>query len=108
MQAINTKPKLRVVLKGYNGHSLSHVCDELIQTVKSDSNIMVKGPVPLPTRRCIYCVLRSPHVNKDAREHFEIRTHKRLIDIYEPTTGTLKSLKGFSFPAGIDITIRTL
>jgi len=63
------------------------------------------GPVPMPTRRKIYCVLRSPHVNKDAREHFEIRIHKRIIDIYEPSSQTIDSLMKLDLPSGIDISV---
>ena len=66
----------------------------------------VVGPVPLPTERNIYCVIRSPFVNKDSREHFEIRTHKRLIDIKKPTPKTVDSLMRLDLPAGIDIEIK--
>lgn len=64
------------------------------------------GPVPLPTERNLYTVIRSPHVNKDSREQFEMRTHKRLIDILDPTSGTVDSLMRLDLPAGVDIDIK--
>jgi small subunit ribosomal protein S10 len=66
----------------------------------------VSGPIPLPTERNLYCVIRSPHVNKDSREHFEMRTHKRLIDILDPTPKTVDSLMRLDLPAGVDIEIK--
>ena len=66
----------------------------------------VAGPIPLPTKRRIYCVLRSPHVDKKSREHFEIRTHKRIIDIYEPTQQTTEELSRLDLPAGVDIEVK--
>jgi small subunit ribosomal protein S10 len=66
----------------------------------------VVGPIPLPTRKNIYCVLRSPHVDKKSREHFEIRTHKRLIDILEPTPKTVDALMRLDLPAGVDIEVK--
>ena len=71
---------------------LDDSCQRILETVRSTGTEVV-GPIPLPTRRRIYCVLRSPHVNKDAREHFEIRTHKRIIDVYRPTETTLENLR---------------
>jgi small subunit ribosomal protein S10 len=64
------------------------------------------GPVPMPTKRKIYCVLRSPHVDKDSREHFEVRIHKRIIDVYEPTSKTIDSLMKLDLPSGIDIDVK--
>jgi small subunit ribosomal protein S10 len=66
----------------------------------------VSGPIPLPTERSLYCVIRSPHVNKDSREQFEMKTHKRLIDILEPTPKTVDSLMRLDLPAGVDIEIK--
>lgn len=63
------------------------------------------GPVPMPTNRKIYCVLRSPHVDKTAREHFEIRIHKRIIDIYDPSSQTIDSLMKLDLPSGVDISV---
>jgi small subunit ribosomal protein S10 len=67
---------------------------------------VVAGPVPLPTRIRRFCVIRSPHVDKDSREHFEIRTHKRLMDILEPTSKTIDALTRLNLPAGVDISIK--
>ena len=66
----------------------------------------VSGPIPLPTQRSLYCVIRSPHVNKDSREHFEMKTHKRLIDIIDPNPKTVDSLMRLELPAGVDIEIK--
>src|SRR5450756_2742490 len=77
----------------------------IVETAKK-TGAGVSGPVPLPTERSVYCVIRSPHVNKDSREHFEIRTHKRLIDILEPTPATVDALMGMDLPAGVDIEIK--
>jgi small subunit ribosomal protein S10 len=67
---------------------------------------MVSGPIPLPTHIRRFCVIRSPHVDKDSREHFEIRTHKRLIDILDPTSKTISALTRLNLPAGVDISIK--
>ena len=99
-------PKLRIALKAYNTSLLNKSCKQILKAVEGDTNIRAIGPIPLPTRRRIYCVLRSPHVNKDAREHFEIRTHKRLIDIYQPNEETFQSLRKLDLPAGVDIEIK--
>ena len=72
------------------------------------SDTKAVGPIPLPTKRRIYCVLRSPHVNKDAREHFEIRTHKRIIDVYSPSEETMKNLRSLDLSAGVDVEIKSL
>ena len=66
----------------------------------------IMGPVPLPTKRRVYCVLRSPHVNKDSREHFEIRTHQRLIDLENPNAGTIDALMQLDIPAGVDVEVK--
>ena len=70
------------------------------------SGAMVSGPIPLPSEKNIYTILRSPHVNKDSREQFEMRTHKRLIDILQPTNKTVDALKRLDLPAGVDIEIK--
>ena len=67
---------------------------------------MVSGPIPLPTEKSVYTILRSPHVNKDSREQFEMRTHKRLLDIVNPTAQTIDELKKLNLPAGVDSTIK--
>ena len=99
-------PKLRIALKAYEANILNQSCQQIMQAVEGDATTKAIGPIPLPTRRRIYCVLRSPHVNKDAREHFEIRTHKRLIDIYQPNNETFISLRKLDLPAGVDIEIK--
>jgi small subunit ribosomal protein S10 len=99
-------PKLRIALKAYEPGLLMNSCQQILQVVNTGGSTRAVGPIPLPTRRRIYCVLRSPHVNKDAREHFEIRTHKRLIDIYKPTEETLQSLRNLDLPAGVDVEIK--
>ena len=91
---LNSK-KLRIALKAYEPNLLDTSCRQIIESVQSNGT-EVTGPVPLPTKRRIYCVLRSPHVNKDAREHFEMRTHKRLIDIHSPSDSVLESLRNLS------------
>ena len=96
--------KLRIALKAYETSLLTESCGQIIDAVKVGC-VRTVGPVPLPTRRRIYCVLRSPHVNKDAREHFEMRTHKRLIDIYQPNEEAMSNLRNLDLPAGVDIEI---
>ena len=84
--------KLRIGLKAYDSAILDESCNKIIDVI-INSGTKVVGPIPLPTKRRIYCVLRSPHVNKDSREHFEIRTHKRLIDVYTPSEQTMENLR---------------
>lgn len=79
---------------------------DLIQTTTSGTGSTCSGVVMLPTRRRIYCVLRSPHVNKDSREHFEIRTHQRLLDITDLSPETVDALMTLELPAGVDVSIR--
>lgn len=99
------KSKIRIRLKGYDHTLLTKSCNAIISTVYK-TNVKVIGPIPLPTRRKIYCVLRSPHVDKDSREHFEIRTHIRIIDIYEPISQTIDSLMKLNIPAGVYIEVK--
>ena len=99
--------KLRIALKSYESSLLNDSCQQILLAAES-GNTKVIGPIPLPTKRRIYCVLRSPHVNKDAREHFEIRIHKRIIDIYQPSEETLKILRNLDLSAGIDVEIKSL
>ena len=80
-------------------------CEKIIETADNTAATAI-GPIPLPTKRKIYCVLRSPHVDKDSREHFEIRTHNRLIDIHSPTSKTIDSLTNLDMPAGVDISLK--
>ena len=99
--------KLRIGLKAYDSTILDESCTKIIDVVNT-SGTQAVGPIPLPTRRRIYCVLRSPHVNKDSREHFEIRTHKRLIDVHAPSESTMEGLRNLDIPSGVDIEIRSL
>jgi small subunit ribosomal protein S10 len=99
--------KLRIMLKAYKADLLDDSCKSIIDAINTSSTNII-GPIPLPTKRRIYCVLRSPHVNKDAREHFEMRTHKRLIDIHSPSNSVLESLRNLDIPSGVDVEIKAL
>ena len=99
------KQKIRIRLKSYEISLLNESCGKIIDTA-SRTDSLTMGPIPLPTKRKIYCVLRSPHVNKDSREHFEVRIHKRIIDVYDPTSKTIDSLMKLDLPSGIDIDVR--
>ena len=100
------KQRMRIRLKAYDHRVLDESAEKIVDIArKTGANI--SGPVPLPTEKNIWCVLRSPHVDKKSREHFEIRTHKRLIDIYfDPAQKTIESLMNMSLPAGVDIEIK--
>ena len=97
--------RIRIRLKAYDHAALDRSVDEIVQTVKR-SGARIAGPVPLPTARTIYTVLRSPHVDKKSREQFETRVHKRLVDIYDSTPQTVDALMKLDLPAGIGIDIK--
>ena len=97
--------KIRIRLKGYDHAMVDRSAGEIVKTARQ-TGARVSGPVPLPTRRSVYTVLRSPHVDKKSREQFEIRTHKRLIDIWESTPQTVEALMKLDLPAGVDIEIK--
>lgn len=97
--------KIRIRMEAYDYRALDQASLEIVENAKR-SGAKVIGPIPLPTRIERYTVLRSPHVDKKSREQFEIRTHKRLIDIVEPTTKTVDSLNKLNMPAGIEIKIK--
>ena len=98
--------KIRIRLKGYDHTQLDRSAKEIVETA-TRTGATVSGPVPLPTERNVYCVIRSPFKDKDSREHFEIRTHKRLIDINDPTPKTIDELQRIeNLPAGVDVEIR--
>ncbi len=97
--------KIRIRLKAYD-HKLIDASTEKIVDTARRTGARVVGPIPLPTAKSIYCVLRSPHVDKKSREHFEIRTHKRLIDIMEPNPKTVDALMRLDLPAGVDIEVK--
>jgi len=100
--------KIRIRLKAYDYRVLDQSTTEIVDTAKR-TGARLAGPIPLPTAKNKWTVLRSPHVDKKSREQFEIRTHKRLIDILQPTGKTIEALnKGLSLPPGVDIKIRVL
>ena len=97
--------KIRIRLKAYDHRILDQSTSEIVDTAKR-TGARVAGPIPLPTVRNRWTVLRSPHVDKKSREQFEIRTHKRIIDIEEPTAQTVDALMKLELPAGVDIEIK--
>ena len=99
-------PRIRIRLKASDHNLLDQSAGEIVETAKR-TGAKVTGPIPLPTKINKYCVLRSPHGDKKSREQFEIRTHKRLLDIMEPTQQTLDALMKLDLSAGVDVEIRT-
>ncbi|MHA1570737.1 MAG: 30S ribosomal protein S10 [Alphaproteobacteria bacterium] len=97
--------KIRIRMEGYDHRILDQSAQNIVETAKKTGAI-VSGPIPLPTRIERYTVLRSPHVDKKSREQFEIRTHKRLIEIAEPSAKTVDSLNKLNMPAGVEIRIK--
>jgi len=97
--------KIRIRLKGYDHRLLDKSTLEIVDTAKR-TGASVAGPIPLPTSTNKYCVLRSPHVDKKSREHFEMRTHRRLLDILEPTQQTIDALMKLQLSAGVDVEIK--
>ena len=98
--------KIRIRLKAYDHAAIETAAKEIVETASAPAR-PCPGPCPLPTEKNVYCVIRSPFKDKDSREHFEIRTHKRLIDIHQPTPKTVDSLQRLDhLPAGVDIEIR--
>ena len=97
--------KVRIRLKAYDHKALDQSAAKIVETTKKNG-AQVSGPIPLPTEKQIFTILRSPHVNKDSREQFEMRTHKRLIDIIEPSKQTLDAITRLDLPAGVSIEIK--
>uniref|UniRef100_A0A7C1FC36 Small ribosomal subunit protein uS10 n=1 Tax=Ammonifex degensii TaxID=42838 RepID=A0A7C1FC36_9THEO len=97
--------KIRIRLKAFDHYMLDQSAQKIVETAKR-TGAKVAGPIPLPTEKNIYTILRSPHKDKDSREQFEIRTHKRLIEIREATPKTVDSLMRLDLPAGVDIEIK--
>lgn len=97
--------KIRIKLKSYDHRILDRSAAMIVEAAEG-TGAAVAGPVPLPTHIKRFCVIRSPFIDKDSREEFEIRTHKRLIDIYEPNTKTIDALTRLNLPAGVDIEIK--
>ena len=100
-----TTDKIRIKLKGYDHKLLDQSTREIVETAKR-TGATVAGPIPMPTSINKYCVLRSPHVNKTSREQFEIRTHKRLVDIHDATPQTVDALMKLELAAGVDVEIK--
>lgn len=99
------KQKIRIRLKAYDHRMLDQSAEKIVQSV-TKTGAKVVGPIPLPTERQVYTILRAVHKYKDSREQFEMRTHKRLIDILEPNSKTVDSLMRLNLPAGVDIEIK--
>ena len=97
--------KIRIRLKAYDSRILDQSSGEIVDTAKR-TGARVKGPIPLPTRKERFTILISPHVNKDARDQYEIRTHKRLMDIIDPTDKTVDALMKLDLAAGVDVQIK--
>jgi small subunit ribosomal protein S10 len=100
-----TSQRIRIRLKAYDHRLLDQSAQEIVRAAKN-TGAKISGPIPLPTDISKYCVLRSPHVDKKSREEFEIRVHKRLIDIQEPTQHTLDALMKLDLSAGVDVEIK--
>ncbi len=99
------KEMIRIRLKAYDHQLIDQAAEKIVDTAKR-SGSDVSGPIPLPTKREIVTILRSPHVNKDSREQFERRTHKRLIDVVKPSPKTVEALMSLELPAGVEIEIK--
>ena len=105
MANLATSEKIRIRLKAYDHVVLDQSAEKIVDTAKK-TGAKVSGPIPLPTQKEIVTILRSPHKYKDSREQFEMRTHKRIIDIYEPTQQTTEELSRLDLPAGVDIEVK--
>ena len=99
------KQKIRIKIKGFDHKLVDQAAEQIVETVER-TGAVVSRPVPLPTRIQKYSVIRSPFIDKDSQEQFEIRTHKRLIDIIETTSKTIDSLTGLNLPSGVEIDIK--
>ena len=99
------KKTIRIRLKAYDHQLIDQSAEKIVETAKR-TDARVSGPIPLPTKKEVVTILRSPHVNKDSREQFERRTHKRLIDIIAPTQKTVEALMSLELPAGVEIEIK--
>ncbi|MDR0752222.1 MAG: 30S ribosomal protein S10 [Christensenellaceae bacterium] len=97
--------KIRIKLKAYDHYLIDASCEKIVDAA-TRSGASISGPIPLPTEKEVITILRSPHKHKDSREQFEMRTHKRLVDIYNCSTKTVESLMKLDLPAGVDIQIK--
>ncbi|MEX0768863.1 MAG: 30S ribosomal protein S10 [Microthrixaceae bacterium] len=102
---VAVEQKIRIRLKAYDHEVIDQSTQKIVETV-TRTGAQIRGPVPLPTEKHRFTVIRSPHKDKDSREHFEMRIHKRLIDIIEPSPKTVDSLQRLDLPAGVDIEIK--
>ena len=102
---VGTRQRIRIRLKSYDHRVLDRSAKQIVETAER-TGAAVAGPVPLPTRIRKHTVIRSPFIDKDSRDQFEIRTHKRLIDIFEPTSRTVDTLMRLQLPSGVDIEIK--
>ena len=101
VKAVKAKEKIRIRVKGYDPKLVDAAAQKIVQTA-SRTGSKISGPVPLPTEKQVITILRSVHINKDSREQFEMRTHKRLIDILKPSKKTIDSLMNLELPAGVE------
>ena len=97
--------KIRIKLRSYDHNLVDKSTDKIVKTVKNSGAVM-SGPIPLPTEKEVFTVLRSPHVNKKSREQFQLRTHKRIIEIFTPTQKTVDALSKLELPSGVDIQVK--
>lgn len=102
---LEIKENIRIKLESFDSSLLDLACQQIKESVQTTQSKVV-GPVPLPTKKRIYCVLRSPHVNKDSREQFEIRVHKRILDIYPSTVNAAHSIININLPSGVSTKIK--
>jgi len=102
---MSQQQRIRIKLKGFDHRILDLSTTEIVETAKR-TGAVVAGPIPLPTKREIFTVLRSPHVDKKSREQFQLKTHKRLLDIINPTAKTIDALKKLDLPAGVEVEIK--
>ena len=98
--------KIQIRLKAYDHHLLDKSMGKIVKTAKNTGALII-GPIPLPTKRSVYTVVRSPHVDKKSREQFEIKIHKRIVDLMNATSKTVDALMQLDMPAGVDIEIKT-
>lgn len=99
------KEVIKIRLKAYDHRLIDQSAKKIVESVEK-SGAVARGPIPLPTKREVFTILRSPHVNKDSREQFERRTHKRLIEIVEPNAQTIEALMHIDLPSGVDIVLK--
>lgn len=97
--------RIRIKLRSYDHNLIDRSAERIVRTVKQ-TGAVVSGPIPLPTERAVYTVLRSPHVDKKSREQFETRVHKRMIDIFSSTQKTIDALMRLELPAGVDVEVK--